>query len=35
MLEAEDIAEAIYYVLIQPPRTNVYNLMIGPIKQAI
>jgi len=35
MLEAEDIAHAIWCVLVQPPRSNVYTLQIGPVKQPI
>lgn len=34
-LEAEDIAHAIYYTLTQPPRSNIYELRIGPTKQQI
>ncbi|MHA7128684.1 SDR family oxidoreductase [Algoriphagus namhaensis] len=33
MLEAEDIAEAIYYTLSQPKRVNVNNLYILPSEQ--
>jgi NADP-dependent 3-hydroxy acid dehydrogenase YdfG len=33
MLEAEDIAEAIYYVLSQPNRVNVNNIYIMPSEQ--
>ncbi len=33
MLEAEDIAEAIYYVLSQPNRLNVNNIYIMPSEQ--
>ncbi|HEX2949581.1 MAG TPA: SDR family NAD(P)-dependent oxidoreductase, partial [Armatimonadota bacterium] len=35
MLEAEDIAHAVYCVLTQPERSNVYNIRIGPVKQPI
>lgn len=32
-LEAEDIAEAIYYALIQPARTNINDVFIMPTEQ--
>ncbi|MBI3947835.1 MAG: SDR family oxidoreductase [Armatimonadetes bacterium] len=35
MLEAEDIAQAVYCVLTYPPRSNVYEVRVGPVKQAI
>ena len=35
MLEAEDIAESIYYVLTQPPRCDVVSVQIRPLKQLI
>jgi NADP-dependent 3-hydroxy acid dehydrogenase YdfG len=35
MLEAEDIAQAIYYTITQPPRSNVLEVRVAPIKQAI
>lgn len=35
MLEAEDIAEAIYYALSQPNRTSVMEVRVAPIKQAL
>lgn len=35
MLEAEDIAQAIYYTLTQPPRSAVLEVRVAPIKQAI
>lgn len=35
MLEAEDLAYAIYYTLTQPPRSNILELRVAPIKQAI
>lgn len=35
MLEAEDIAHAIYCVLTQPERSNMYSLRVGPVKQPI
>lgn len=35
MLMAEDIAQAIYFVLTQVPRNNVLELRVAPVKQAI
>lgn len=35
MLEAEDIAYAIYYTLTQPPRSNVLELRVAPARQGI
>jgi len=32
-LEAQDIAEAIYYTLTQPKRVNVNNMYIMPTEQ--
>lgn len=35
MLAAEDIARSIYYVLTQPPRSNVLELRVAPIHEGI
>jgi NADP-dependent 3-hydroxy acid dehydrogenase YdfG len=35
MLEAQDIAESIFYVISQPPRCDVVQLQIRPLKQLI
>lgn len=35
MLMAEDIAQAIYFVLTQLPRNNVLEVRVAPVKQAI
>lgn len=35
MLEAEDIAQAIYYALTQPLRSSVLEIRVAPIKQAL
>ncbi len=35
MLKAEDIAAAILYILTQPPRNNVMELRLAPVKQGL
>jgi NADP-dependent 3-hydroxy acid dehydrogenase YdfG len=35
MLEAEDIAQAVYYTLTQPDRSAVLEIRVAPIKQAL
>lgn len=35
MLEAEDIAQAVYYTLTQPTRSSVLEIRVAPIKQGL